>query len=338
MGYNIAVVGATGKVGREMLSILDERNFPFKEVIALASKASVGKEVSFGEKNILKIQDLENFDFSNTDIALFSAGSAVSKIHAKRAALQGCIVIDNSSCFRMEKDIPLIIPEVNPEDLKLYKKTNIIANPNCSLIQLLVALKPLEDISEIKRIVLSTYQSTSGAGKTAMDELYNQTKNIYLYQECQPNKFPKQIAFNILPQIGSFLEDGSTEEEQKIVNEAKKIMGINIQVSATCVRVPVFIGHSISANIEFYDKITIKEVKKALKNANGVELIDRLTDGGYITPIECVKEDAVYVSRVREDFSQPNSISMWIVSDNLRKGAALNAIQIAEELIKTYIK
>jgi len=336
MVYKIAVVGATGNVGRQMLNILAERNFPAREIVALASRASIGREVSFGEKN-LTIQCLDDYDFTGTDIALFSPGSAVSKVHAPRAAAAGCIVIDNTSYFRMNTDIPLIVPEVNLKDLAGYKNRNIIANPNCSTMQMVVALKPLHDKAKIKRIVVSTYQSVSGAGKKAMDELYEQTKKMYIYDNVEARSFSKRIAFNVIPQIDVFMDDGSTKEEWKMANETKKILGANIEVSATCVRVPVFVSHSESVNVEFENPLTVAEARALLAEAPGVVIMDRREDGGYMTPVECAGDDAVYVSRIRKDPTVPNGLNMWIVSDNLRKGAALNAIQIAEELARNYL-
>ena len=332
MSYKIAVVGATGNVGREMLEILSQRQFPVREVVALASRNSVGKQVSFGDVEVLTVQALEDYDFSDTDIALFSPGSAVSKIHAPRAAAQGCVVIDNTSHFRMEKDIPLIVPEVNADALADFAKTNIIANPNCSTIQMVVALKPLHDINPIKRVVVSTYQSVSGAGKEAMDELYDQTKALFTHDAKEPKKFTKRIAFNVIPHIDSFLENGMTKEEWKMVEETKKIMGADIPVSATCVRVPVFVGHSESVNIELTHPITMEELYDLYSEAEGITLLDRRENGGYITPAEATGEDGVYLSRIRLDPSVKNGVNMWVVSDNLRKGAALNAVQIAEAL------
>lgn len=336
MSYKIAVVGATGNVGREILEILDQREFPAREVVALASRNSVGKEVSFGEDKILTVQALDDYDFKGTDIALFSPGSAVSKVHAPRAAAAGCVVIDNTSHFRMEKDIPLVVPEVNAHALKDFRTRNIIANPNCSTIQMVVALKPLHAKNPIKRVVVSTYQSVSGAGKDAMDELYEQTKGLFVHDHKEPKKFPKRIAFNLIPQIDVFMEDGKTKEEWKMVEETKKILDPSILVTATCVRVPVFVGHSESVNIEFTNPITVEEVYDLLEEAPGVLVIDRREPGGYITPVEAVGEDATYVSRVRKDDTIANGINMWVVSDNLRKGAALNAVQIAETLIEQF--
>ena len=325
MSYKIAVVGATGNVGREILEILDQRAFPVREVVALASRNSAGKEVSFGEEKILTVQALDDYDFKGTDIALFSPGSAVSKIFAPKAAAAGCVVIDNTSHFRMEKDIPRVVPEVNADALKDFRKTNIIANPNCSTIQMVVALAPLHAANPIKRVVVSTYQSVSGAGKEGMDELWGQTKGIYMNSDPVAKKFQKRIAFNVIPQIDVFM-----------VEETKKILDTNIKVSATCVRVPVFVGHSESVNIEFTNPMTVEQVYDLLEEAPGVLVVDRREAGGYTTPIECVGEDATFVSRVRADESAPNCINMWVVSDNLRKGAALNAVQIAETLIEQF--
>ena len=336
MSYKIAVVGATGNVGRKMLEILAERRFPAREVVALASRGSVGKKVSYGEIETLEIKALEDYDFSDTDIAFSSAGSAVSKMFAPKAAAAGCVVIDNTSQFRMDPDIALVVPEVNPQALKDFRKTNIIANPNCSTMQMVVALKPLHDAAVIKRVVVATYQSVSGAGKAGMDELFDQTKAIYMNSQKDPAKFTKPIAFNVIPHIDVFMDDGSTKEEWKMVNETKKILDPNIAVSATCVRVPVFVGHSEAVNLEFERPITVDEARELLADAEGVVLYDDHKDGGYCTPVECAGEDGVYISRLRNDPSVKNGLSMWIVSDNLRKGAALNAVQIAEELIKNY--
>ena len=324
-------------MGRAILEILHERRFPVSEVVALASKSSVGKEVSFGDEEILKVQALENYDFSDTDIALFSPGASVSKIYAPIAAAAGCVVIDNTSFFRMDPEIPLVVPEVNADALRDFRKRNIIANPNCSTAQMVVALQPLHAAAGIKRVVVSTYQSVSGAGKAGMDELYDQTKHVYMNDHKDPKKFTKRIAFNIIPQIDVFMEDGSTKEEWKMVEETKKIMGDNIQVAATCVRVPVFVGHSESLNIEFEDPITAEQAREILSDAEGVILYDEIgKEGGYCTPIECAGEDAVFVSRIRKDPTVENGIALWIVADNLRKGAALNAVQIAEELVMNY--
>ncbi|NET71242.1 MAG: aspartate-semialdehyde dehydrogenase [Sphaerospermopsis sp. SIO1G2] len=333
MGYKVAVVGATGNVGREMLSTLIERRFPVSDVVALASSRSQGKEVSFGEERILQCQTLDHYDFSDTDIALFSPGAAVSRQHAPRAAEQGCVVIDNTSYFRMDEDVPLIVPEVNAHALRDYRKRYIIANPNCSTMQMVVALKPLDDIAPIKRVVVSTYQSVSGAGKDAMDELYDQTKKLYFHEYQEPQHFTKEIAFNVIPHIDDFMPDGDTKEEWKMVQETKKIMEADIAVSATCVRVPVFVGHGESVNIEFEEAITQEQAYGALSQAEGVLVLDQRKDGGYVTPKECAGEDAVYVSRLRRDPTVPHGLNMWVVSDNLRKGAALNAVQIAETLV-----
>lgn len=336
MSYKVAVVGATGNVGREILNILAERNFPVSEVVALASAKSRGKEISFGEKKILKAQVLEEYDFTGTDIALFSPGASVSKIHAPRAAEAGCVVIDNTSYFRMMDDIPLVVPEVNAYALENFRHRNIIANPNCSTMQMVVALKPLHDAATIKRVVVSTYQSVSGAGKEGMDELFNQTKDLFMHEHRAPAKFTKRIAFNVIPHIDVFMEDGDTKEEWKMVQETKKILDPNIEVTATCVRVPVFIGHSESVNIEFERHISADEARDILHEAPGVQVIDRRENGGYQTPMESAGEDGVFVSRIREDRSIANGLNMWVVSDNLRKGAALNAVQIAEELVANY--
>jgi len=336
MSYKIAIVGATGNVGRKMLEILAERRFPVREVVALASRGSVGKQVSFGELETLTVKALEDYDFSDTDIAFSSAGSSVSKIFAPKAAAAGCVVIDNTSQFRMDPDIPLVVPEVNAHVLKDFRKTNIIANPNCSTMQMVVALKPLHDAAKIKRVVVSTYQSVSGAGKAGMDELFDQTKSLYMNSKVDPAKFTKRIAFNVIPHIDVFMDDGSTKEEWKMVNETKKILDPNIAVNATCVRVPVFVGHSESVNVEFERAISVDEAREILSDAEGVVMYDEHKDGGYITPLECAGEDGVYISRLRHDPTVKHGLSMWIVSDNLRKGAALNAIQIAEELVQNY--
>lgn len=336
MAYKVAVVGATGNVGREILNILAERKFPAREVVALASAKSRGKEVSFGDTKILKCQVLEEYDFTGTDIALFSPGASVSKVHAPRAAEQGCVVIDNTSYFRMQDDIPLVVPEVNAYALENFRHRNIIANPNCSTMQMVVALKPLHDAATIKRVVVSTYQSVSGAGKEAMDELFAQTKDLFIHEHRQPQKFTKRIAFNVIPHIDVFMEGGDTKEEWKMVQETKKILDPNIEVTATCVRVPVFVSHSEAVNLEFERPLSLDEARELLTNAPGVQVIDRRQDGGYQTPVEAAGEDGVFVSRIREDKSIANGLNMWIVSDNLRKGAALNAVQIAEELIANY--
>ena len=339
MGYRVVVVGATGNVGREMLNILAEREFPIAELAVLASSRSQGDEIDFGETGRkLKVQNLEHFDFTGWDIALFAAGSAASKAHAPRAAAAGCTVIDNSSLFRMEPDVPLIVPEVNPEAIDGYRKRNIIANPNCSTAQMVVALKPLHDYATIKRVVVSTYQSVSGAGKAGMDELFEQSRNIFVGDSAVPSKFTKQIAFNVIPHIDSFLDDGSTKEEWKMVVETKKILDPKIKVIATCVRVPVFVGHSEAVNIEFERELSAEKAQDILREAPGVMLIDKREDGGYVTPVECVGDAATFVSRVREDPTVENGLALWCVSDNLRKGAALNAVQIAELLGRKHLK
>ena len=338
MGYKVVVAGATGNVGREMLNILDERQFPVDEIAVLASRRSQGTEVSFGDKT-LKIKDIEQFDWTGWDIALFAIGSDATKIHAPKAAAAGCVVIDNSSLYRYDADVPLIVPEVNPDAIQGYAKKNIIANPNCSTAQMVVALKPLHDRARIKRVVVSTYQSVSGAGKEGMDELWDQTKGMYVPgQEKEPKKFQKQSAFNVIPQIDVFMEDGATKEEWKMVAETKKIMDKSIKVTATCVRVPVFVGHSESINIEFEDFLDEDEARDILREAPGVMVIDKREPGGYITPVECVGEYATYVSRIRQDGTVENGLNLWCVSDNLRKGAALNAVQIAELLGNRILK
>ena len=332
MSYRVAVVGATGAVGREMLKTLAEREFPVSEVVALASHRSVGAEISFGDKTVLTVKNLETFDFTGWDIALFSPGAAISAVHAPRAAEAGCIVIDNTSHFRMEPDVPLVVPEVNPQALARIRR-GIIANPNCSTIQMLVALKPLHDRFKIKRVVVSTYQSVSGAGKEGMDELFSQTKASFVNDPARPEIFTKPIAFNCIPHIDKFMEDGSTKEEWKMVVETKKILDPDIAVHATCVRVPVFIGHSEAVNVEFHNPVTVAEARQALRDAPGIIVMDTHEDGGYITPIECAGEDATFVSRLRKDPTIEHGLSFWCVSDNLRKGAALNAVQIAETVI-----
>ncbi len=340
MGYTVAVVGATGNVGHELLSILSERKFPVDEVIALASERSVGKEISFGEDDILKVQNLETFDFHGVDIVLSSPGAKVSAIYAPKAAAAGAVVIDNTSHFRMDPDVPLVVPEVNPQAIAGYTKKNIIANPNCSTIQMVVALKPLHDLAKIERIVVSTYQSVSGGGKEAMDELFNQTRGIFVNDPVSSNQsvFPKQIAFNCIPHIDSFMDDGQTKEEWKMTVETKKILDPKIKVTATCVRLPVFIGHAEAVNIQFARPISDDQARAALQAAPGVIVVDHRADEGYVTPAECAGEDAVYVSRIRSDPTIDNGLNIWVVSDNLRKGAALNTVQIAEELIKNYLK
>jgi aspartate-semialdehyde dehydrogenase len=332
MGFKIAVAGATGNVGREMLNILEERGFPAAEVVALASRRSVGTEVSYGDRT-LKVKDFATYDFSDTDICLMSAGGNVSKEHSPRIGRQGCVVIDNSSAWRYDQDVPLIVPEVNPDAIDGFRRKNIIANPNCSTAQLVVALKPLHDFARIKRVVIATYQSVSGAGKEGMDELFTQTRAVFVADPVESKKFTKRIAFNVIPHIDVFLDDGFTKEEWKMVAETKKILDPKIKLTATCVRVPVFIGHSEAVNIEFENPITADEARDMLREAPGCQVIDKREDGGYITPLECAGEDATYISRIREDSTIDNGLSMWIVSDNLRKGAALNAIQIAELLV-----
>ncbi|MBV2359693.1 aspartate-semialdehyde dehydrogenase [Thalassococcus sp. CAU 1522] len=332
MGYRIVVAGATGNVGREMLNILAEREFPVDEIAALASRRSLGSEVSFGDKT-LKTQDLDTFDFTGWDIALFAVGSEATKKYAPKAANAGCVVIDNSSLYRYDPDVPLVVPEVNADAVLGYQKRNIIANPNCSTAQMVVALKPLHDRARIKRVVVSTYQSVSGAGKEGMDELWDQTKAVYNpTDDVKPKKFQKQIAFNVIPHIDVFMEDGSTKEEWKMVAETKKILDPAIKLTATCVRVPVFVGHSESINIEFEDFLDEDEARDILREAPGIMVIDKRENGGYVTPIECVGDYATFISRIRQDSTVENGLNLWCVSDNLRKGAALNAVQIAEVL------
>jgi aspartate-semialdehyde dehydrogenase len=339
MGYRVVVAGATGNVGREMLNILAEREFPADEIAVLASSRSAGDIIDFGETGkTLTVKNIEHFDWAGWDIALFAIGSEATKKYAPIAAAAGCTVIDNSSLYRMDPDVPLIVPEVNPDAINGYTKKNIIANPNCSTAQMVVALKPLHDAAKIKRVVVATYQSVSGAGKVGMDELFEQSRNIFVGDPAEPKKFTKQIAFNVIPHIDSFLEDGSTKEEWKMVVETKKILDPKIKVTATCVRVPVFVGHSEAINIEFEDEISAEKAKSILREAPGVMLVDKHEDGGYVTPIECVGEYATYVSRVREDSTIDNGLSLWCVSDNLRKGAALNAVQIAELLGRRHLK
>jgi len=331
MGYRVAVVGATGNVGREMMAILEELEFPLDEIYAVASRRSLGVEVSYADR-ILKCQDLEQFDFSKVDIVLMSAGGDVSKAWSEKIGAQGPVVIDNSSAWRMHPDVPLIVPEVNPDAVEGFRKKNIIANPNCSTAQLVVALKPLHDEARIKRVVVSTYQSVSGAGKAGMDELWDQTKALYGLGDATPKKFPKQIAFNAIPQIDVFLPDGSTKEEWKMTAETKKILDPKIDLIATCVRVPVFVGHSESVNIEFHSPLDEDEAREILRESPGVVVVDKREPGGYITPVECAGEFPVYVSRIRKDPTVAHGIALWCVSDNLRKGAALNAVQIAQLL------
>ncbi|WP_151718302.1 aspartate-semialdehyde dehydrogenase [Gemmobacter serpentinus] len=338
MGYKVAVVGATGNVGKEMLNILAEREFPVDEIVALASRNSLGTEVSFGDKT-LKTKDLADFDFTGWDIAFFAIGSDATKVYAPKAASQGCVVIDNSSLYRYDPDVPLVVPEVNAEAVDGYTKRNIIANPNCSTAQMVVALKPLHDRAKIKRVVVSTYQSVSGTGKEAMDELWNQTKGMFVPgQEVAPKVYPKQIAFNVIPHIDVFLDDGSTKEEWKMVAETKKILDPKIKVTATCVRVPVFVGHSESINIETEEPLDWQEAQDILRESPGIMVVDKREAGGYITPVECVGDYATYVSRIRNDSTIDNGLNFWCVSDNLRKGAALNAVQIAEVLGKRCLK
>ncbi len=338
MGYKVVVAGATGNVGREMLNILAEREFPVDAIAALASRKSLGTEVSFGDRT-LKTQDLDTFDFAGWDIALFAVGSDATKIYAPRAAAAGCVVIDNSSLYRYDPQVPLVVPEVNAEAVDGYTAKNIIANPNCSTAQMVVALKPLHDRARIKRVVVATYQSVSGAGKAGIDELWDQTKSIYNpVSEVPPKKFTKQIAFNVIPHIDVFMEDGSTKEEWKMVAETKKILDPTIKVTATCVRVPVFVGHSEAVNIEFEDFLDEDEARDILREAPGVMVVDKREPGGYVTPVECVGDYATFVSRIRQDSTIDNGLSLWCVSDNLRKGAALNAVQIAEVLGKRCLK
>jgi len=338
MGYRVAVVGATGNVGREMLQTLSERAFQVDDVIALASSRSIGREVSYGEEQTIKVQDLAGFDFKGIDLVLSSPGAKIAAVHAPRAAKAGAVVIDNTSHFRMEPDVPLVVPEVNPEALSGYAKRNIIANPNCSTIQMVVALKPLHDVARIKRVVVATYQSVSGAGREAMDELFNQTRAVYVNDPVTKERFTKQIAFNCIPHIDAFLDDGSTKEEWKMAVETRKILGRDIAVTATCVRVPVFIGHAEAINVEFEHAIDERTARDALRKAPGVTVIDHRVDEGYVTPVEVAGEDQVYVSRIRRDTTVRHGLSLWVVADNLRKGAALNAVQIAETLIKGPLK
>ncbi len=339
MGYRVVVVGATGNVGREVLNILAEREFPADEIAAVASPRSTGDEIEYGETGrMLRVKNIEHFDFTGWDMAIFAAGSDASKQHAPRAAAAGCTVIDNSSLYRMDPDVPLIVPEVNGHAIDGYAKKNIIANPNCSTAQMVVALKPLHDYARIKRVVVSTYQSVSGAGKAGMDELFEQSRNIFVGDANEPKKFTKQIAFNVIPHIDTFLDDGSTKEEWKMVVETKKILDPKIKVTATCVRVPVFVGHSEAINIEFENEISAKKAQSILREAPGVMLVDKRENGGYVTPVECVGEYATYISRVREDPTVENGLSIWCVSDNLRKGAALNAVQIAELLGRRHLQ
>lgn len=332
MGYKVAVIGATGNVGREMLDILQERGFPADEVVPLASRRSQGTDVSYGDTT-LKVKALDTYDFSDTDIALMSAGGSISKEWSAKIGAQGCVVIDNSSAFRYDPDVPLIVPEVNADAVADFTRKNIIANPNCSTAQMLVALKPLHDRAKIKRVVVSTYQSVSGAGKDGMDELFNQSRAVFVSDPIEPQKFTKRIAFNCIPHIDVFMDDGSTKEEWKMVAETKKMLDKSIKVTATAVRVPVFIGHAESINLEFEQELSADEAREILREAPGCLVVDKREDGGYVTPHECAGEDATYISRIREDPTVDSGLNIWVVSDNLRKGAALNAIQIAELLV-----
>jgi aspartate-semialdehyde dehydrogenase len=336
MGFTIAIVGATGNVGREMLNILEERGFPADTIVPLASRRSMGQEVSYGDK-LLKVQALENYDFAEADICLMSAGGNVSKEWSPKIAAKGCVVIDNSSAWRYDSDVPLIVPEVNADAITGFTKRNIIANPNCSTAQLVVALKPLHDHARIRRIVVSTYQSVSGAGKDAMDELFQQTRAVFVADPMESKKFPKRIAFNVIPHIDTFMEDGYTKEEWKVLAETKKMLDPKIKVTCTAVRVPVFIGHAESVNIEFENPISADEARDILREAPGCIVIDKQEDGGYMTPYESAGEDATFISRIREDATVENGLNIWIVADNLRKGAALNTVQIAELLVNRHL-
>ena len=333
MGYRVAVAGATGAVGREIIKTLHERRFPIDEIAAVASARSTGQEVSFGDKQVLKVKNLETFDFTGWDRGLFSRGAAVAAVHAPRAAAAGCVVIDNTSQFRMDHDVPLVVPEVNPQALARHTRRRIIANPNCSTIQMVMALKPLHDLFTLRRVVVATYQAVSGAGKEGMDELFTQTKGSFVNDPPTTEQFTKPIAFNVIPHIDRFLDDGATKEEWKMAVETRKIMGGEIAVIATCVRVPVFIGHSLAVVAEFEDAVDLQRARDALRDAPGVVLHDHREDGGYVTPVDCAGEDATYVSRLRIDPTVPNGLAFWCVADNLRKGAALNAVQIAEALV-----
>ena len=337
MGYRVAVVGATGNVGREILQILAEREFPADEVVALASSRSIGSEVSYGDDSIIKIHDLANFNFKGVDLVLSSPGAKISAEFAPRAARAGAIVIDNTSQFRMDPDVPLVVPEVNPEALQGFRARNIIANPNCSTIQMVLALKPLHDLAQIRRIVVATYQAVSGAGREAMDELFTQTRAVYVNDPLVREHFTKQIAFNVIPHIDVFMDDGQTKEEWKMMVETKKILDSSIKVTATCVRVPVFVGHAEAVNVEFENPISAAEARAALREAPGLAVVDHRTDEGYVTPVESAGENLVYVSRIREDQTVDNGLNLWIVADNVRKGAALNAVQIAELLVEEYL-
>ncbi|MGK6321699.1 aspartate-semialdehyde dehydrogenase [Sphingomonas sp. DT-51] len=339
MGYRVVVAGATGNVGREMVNILAEREFPADEIAVLASSRSVGDQIEYGDTGrMLTVKNIEHFDPTGWDMALFAIGSEATAVYAPKFAAAGCTVIDNSSLYRMDPDVPLIVPEVNAAAIDGYRIKNIIANPNCSTAQMVVALKPLHDAATIKRVVVATYQSVSGAGKIGMDELFEQSRNIFVGDPAEPKKFTKQIAFNVIPHIDSFLDDGSTKEEWKMVVETKKILDTKIKVVATCVRVPVFVGHSEALNIEFENELSAEDAQRLLREAPGVMLVDKREDGGYVTPIESAGDDATYVSRVREDPTVENGLALWCVSDNLRKGAALNAVQIAELLGRRHLK
>jgi len=337
MGFKVAVVGATGNVGREIMTALAEREFPADDVVALASSRSIGREVSFGDDDVLKVQGLDTYDFRGIDIVLSSPGAKVSDVFAPRAVKAGAVVIDNTSRFRMEPDVPLVVPEVNPQAIAQYAKRGIIANPNCSTIQMVVALKPLHDLARIKRVVVATYQSVSGAGRASMDELFNQTRAIYVNDPLKPEHFTKQIAFNVIPHCDIFLDDGATKEEWKMAVETRKILDPDIAVTATCVRVPVFIGHGEAVNVEFERPLSEDKARAALRQAPGVTVVDHRADEGYVTPAEAAGEDAVYVSRIRRDPTVPYGLNLWVVADNLRKGAALNAVQIAEILVKEHL-
>jgi aspartate-semialdehyde dehydrogenase len=334
MGYKVAIVGATGAVGREIIKTLAERRFPVVEAVALASGRSAGQEISFGDKTVLKVRDLDRYDFAGTQLALFSPGAAISAVHAPRAAAAGCLVIDNTSQFRMEPGVPLVVPEVNPQAMAKRPRKGIIANPNCSTIQMVMALKPLHDIARVKRVVVATYQSVSGAGKEAMDELWSQTRGIFVNDPPLAEQFTKPIAFNVIPHIDSFMDDGATREEWKMAVETRKILDPDIQVIATCVRVPVMIGHGEAVHVEFESAITERQAREALREAPGITVLDTRDDGGYATPIEIAGEDSVFISRLRRDTTVPHGLAFWCVADNLRKGAALNAVQIAEEALR----
>lgn len=337
MGYRVAVVGATGNVGREILNTLAERKFPISEIQAVASSTAINQRLSFGEDLVLNVIPITEFDFTGFDFVLFSAGSLVSAEFAPIAAEKGCIVIDNSSHFRQESEIPLVVPEVNPEALASYRYCNIIANPNCVALPLTMALKPLHDAAGLKRVVLSTYQSVSGAGRAAMDELFNQTRAIYMNQPVRKEELPKQIAFNVIPQIDIFLPDGNTFEETKVVAETQKILGVEVGMAITCVRVPVFIGHSMAVAVELENPLSVGEARALWRKFPGLSIVDYRQEDGYVTPVEIVGEDPVFISRIRTDKSVANGLLFWLVSDNLRKGAALNAVQIAEKIVNDYL-